>query len=293
MTTRGYTLADSFTIRGLGLFTESPCTVTIGPESAENGIVFRRGPAFVKASVLHRSGRASHKIFQSMQPRNTSLDMSDGSHLLTVEHVMAALAGLGVLAASIEVEGQEIPIGDGSALALTQGMLEVGLVELDGTFASLTSPDEPFIVGDEHGAHIRVSPADRVQYTYHLDYGRTSPIGPQVAEWDGDAESFVREVAPARTYSLLREAEAMRELGLFQSFTPRDLLVIGPNGPVDNTLRFDNEPARHKLLDLIGDTALAGLPMPPVHIEAFGTGHAMNIRVARRLAPSSVNHGTV
>jgi UDP-3-O-acyl-N-acetylglucosamine deacetylase len=293
MTTRGFTLADSFTIRGLGLFTETQCSVTIGPETASNGIVFRRGSAFAKASIEHRSGRASHKIFQSMQPRNTSLDLSDGSHLLTIEHVMAALAGLGVLAASIELDGPEIPIGDGSALAMVEGMLNVGLVELDGTFAPLPAPNKPFTIGDEHGAHIRVTPAEQVRYTYHLDYGPNSPISPQVAQWNGDAGVFARDVAPARTYSLLREAEAMQELGLFQSFTPSDLLVIGPDGPVDNALRFENEPARHKLLDLIGDTALAGLPMPPVHIEAFGTGHAMNIRVARRLQPASVKRGTV
>ncbi len=282
------TLAKSFTLSGLGLFTESPCSVTIGPGTVDQGIVFRRGEASVSAHVEHRSGKPAHIIFQSMQPRNTSLDLSDGSPVMTVEHVMAALAGLGVTAATIEVEGPEIPIGDGSAKAIVEGMLDAGLTDLKQPVSVPPSPQETIIVGDPQGAHIRATPAERLSYTYNLDYGPKSPIRPQTAHWQGDTASFIRDIAPARTYSLQSEAESMHALGLFQTFTPRDLLVIGRDGPVDNALRFDNEPARHKLLDLIGDTALAGIPLPPVKIEAFGTGHALNIQLARLLAPSPV-----
>lgn len=289
MTIPRRTLAAPATVSGLGLFTEAPCSVTIKP--ADEGIVFTRNGVSIPATIEHLSSRPAHAAFQAMPPRSTSLDLPDGTVMLTVEHLLSALTGHGVTAANIEIEGPELPIGDGSAQAFSSAILEAGLVNHDLQASPRTQPLTGFTVGDTRGAHITVTPAPRPSFVYHLDYGPESPILAQQAEWDGRPESYAREVAPARTYCLDHEARAMHDAGLFRSFTPSDLLVIGEDGPIDNTYRFDNEPARHKLLDLIGDLALAGPGLIPARIEAFGSGHALNHEVARRLAHSQ--RGTV
>lgn len=288
MTATGYTIVRAATVRGLGLFTETNCRVTIAP--AESGLTMRRSGASAPVTIEHLSAEPVHTAFRSMPPRNTNLTLDDGSVVFTVEHILSALAGLGVVAAIIEIEGQEMPIGDGSARAFVEAIRSAGLV---ACASRPSTPTEGFTVGDPAGAHIRVTPAQRSTYIYHLDYGPESPIRPQSASWDGTAEAYARQVAPARTYCLDSEARAMQSAGLFRSFSPRDMLVIGPEGPIDNALRFDDEPARHKLLDLIGDLALAGLPLPPLAVEAFGSGHALNHEAARLLRRAAASRGTV
>jgi len=276
------TLKAPATVSGIGLFSEIPCSVTIKP--AEQGIVFTRSGATIPATIEHLSSQPAHAAFESMPPRSTNLDLPDGTVILTVEHLLSTLAGLGVSAATIEIQGPELPIGDGSARALTTAILEAGLVDLDEQVDPEPGLSAGFTVGNPGGPCIKVTPAPSPSFVYHLDYGPKSPIPAQRAQWDGSPEAYAREVAPARTYCLDYEAQAMQNAGLFKSFTPRDLLVIGEDGPIDNACRFDNEPARHKLLDLIGDVALAGLPLAPVRIEAYGSGHALNHQLAHRLA---------
>src|SRR5690606_8732256 len=118
---------------------------------------------------------------------------------------------------------------------------------------------------------------------YELDYGPGGPMLPQAAVWDGTAAMYTREIAPARTFCTDREAEAMRRAGLFANLSPREMLVIGPDGPIENTCRFENEPARHKLLDVIGDLSLVGRPIQ-ADIVARRSGHALNHELARLLA---------
>jgi UDP-3-O-acyl-N-acetylglucosamine deacetylase len=128
-------------------------------------------------------------------------------------------------------------------------------------------------------------------YTYELDYGPPTPgvfaLGQQRATWDGSATQYASEVAPARTYCLEQEAMVMRSMGLFAHLTPREMLVLGTSGPIDNALRFDDEPARHKLLDLIGDLALIGAPLQ-ADVVATRSGHALAHEAARAVLGSSV-----
>jgi UDP-3-O-acyl-N-acetylglucosamine deacetylase len=145
------------------------------------------------------------------------------------------------------------------------------------------------IVVERSGASIVARPraGGGCLYRYELDYGAGAPIVAQAAEWDsgeGDsAETYAREVAPARTFCLESEARAMQAAGLFKGLSPRDLLVIGERGPIENQYRFENEPARHKLLDLIGDLALAGRPLVG-EVVATRAGHALNHEMAVALA---------
>jgi UDP-3-O-acyl-N-acetylglucosamine deacetylase len=131
-------------------------------------------------------------------------------------------------------------------------------------------------------AEIVARPGAGRRYRYELDYGARAVLGPQAAEVSLDAGDYEREVAPARTFCLEEEARAMRAGGLFGHVTSGEMLVMGAGGPIGNTLRFENEPARHKLLDLIGDLALVGRPIEGEIVSVRG-GHALNHAMARKL----------
>lgn len=274
-------------IEGIGLFSGRPGRVVVHPGEAGHGIWFERadlpGKPRVRASVEHVTGDPRLcGLPPGVSPRNTTLAREGESFAMTIEHVMSALAGLGVWDAIVELDGPEVPILDGSA---------AGFVEaIDRAMGEGGTPAKPLVVrspipgaGDAASIGVKPWPYEGFHIEYVLDYGSGSPIRAGSAYWTGDADAYRREIAPARTFSLLSEAKAMQGAGLFRHLTPRDMLVIADDGrPADNTLRFEDEPVRHKLLDLIGDLALLGRPVR-AEIVATKSGHAMTHALVRRL----------
>jgi UDP-3-O-acyl-N-acetylglucosamine deacetylase len=280
------TLRAPATLSGTGLFTGRAATCTILP-AADGGIRFRRadlpGPDF-PATIAGLFAGVIHPAFKNLSARNTILALpgSDRPGAATVEHLLSALAGLGITDALVELAGDEVPIDDGSAAFIARAIRQAGIRDLDLP-APPNTHDRPIIVSDATGARIEAAPADSLLYTYNLDYGPGAVIPAHSASWTGDPDDYAANIAPARTFCLESEARSMRALGLFQSLSPKDLLVFGPAGPIDNALRTPDEPARHKLLDLIGDLSLAGRPIQ-ARITATRSGHALNHELARRLA---------
>jgi UDP-3-O-acyl N-acetylglucosamine deacetylase len=281
-------------VQGLGLFTGAPSRVTIRPAAMGTGIRFHRTDL-----AATRPGRQVPSVLAAIgnvvsEQRRTVLqaDRADGEgcRVETVEHILSALAGLGITDAHIDVDGPEIPIGDGSSLPFERALTAGGTEVVGGLESAPARISQPLAVS-EKGGQIDVLPgvpgAEGCEYIYRLDYGPGSPIPPQEARFflprAGDVGGYAERVAPARTFSTLAEAQAMRRMGLFTQFTPRDLLVIAPYGPIDNTLRFANEPAMHKLLDMVGDLSLAGRPIIG-RVVASRSGHALNHEMARALA---------
>jgi UDP-3-O-acyl-N-acetylglucosamine deacetylase len=217
--------------------------------------------------------------------RNTTLSVQ-GQIVATVEHVFSALAGLGVWNATIELHATEVPILDGSALPFLEAARTLATRTPAAPQASPISLSAPVRVEDAaSGAWIDATPAkpdDQPHYTYRLDYGPTAPIHPHEASWRvGDPAAYARDIAPARTFSLLAEARAAQAAGLFRHLSPQDMLVIGDDGqPLDNAFRMSGEPARHKLLDLVGDLALLGGPLW-ANVAAHKAGHALTHRFVR------------
>ncbi|GJM19484.1 MAG: UDP-3-O-acyl-N-acetylglucosamine deacetylase [Phycisphaeraceae bacterium] len=280
------TLAAPARVEGLGLFTGSPCAVTFEPADAGAGLALAtagwNNPC--PATIAHLSAAPVHPVFTQIPARCPSVGPHDTPPIATVEHALAALAGLGITDATLTVEGPEIPIDDGSALAFVDAIAAAGLRDLNGTIEPIT-PTQAITV-ERDGARITIEPADTVSYEYRLAFDDPAnvPVSAQSAAWSGGPEDFAASIAPARTFSLAREAAQMQAMGLFTAFTPADLLVIDDAGnPIDNAWRFDTEPARHKLLDLVGDLALAGAPIR-AKITAERSGHALNHEAARRLA---------
>lgn len=275
--------------KGVSLFTGRPAMFAIRPAPAGAGLTFCRvdlpGKPRIEALVTNISAVPVHPVFAKAPARCTTL-ASDRATVSTTEHILAALAGMGVHDAEIEVDGPELPIFDGSAGLFAAQIRAMGT-------ACEQAGVEPLVVREtivvrEGAGEIVASPRKEpgCSYTYVLDYGAHPAIPPQSATWtagvEGAAEEFCREIAPARTFCLEEEARQMAAMGLFGHLDPSEMLVLGRMGPIDNDLRYENEPARHKLLDLVGDLALVGRPIQ-ADIVATKSGHALNHAMAKRL----------
>lgn len=277
-------IAQPCSFTGLGLFSGTPATVVVHPASSPDGFVFSRRGKRIPALVDHVSRDAAHTCVPAAIPgRNTTLASSDTS-VATIEHLLSALAGLGITDALIEVDGPEIPILDGSALPFVEALRSAGTRTLDAPLDPLVL-NLPVQALDATGGQIVAMPRPSPGFsiTYELNYGPNAPIRFQSARWMGEPEKYVAEIAPARTFCLKREAEAMKNLGLFSHITTKDMVVVGDDGkPIDNDWRFSDEPARHKLLDLIGDLALLGRPIQG-DIIANRSGHALTHAFVKQL----------
>lgn len=297
---RRRTLAAPVATRGTSLFCAQEVMVAIRPAVSGTGLLFRRvdlpGAPEISATIKALTTEPVHPFFANLPPRCTSLakpaddESADASpaRVATVEHLLGALVAMGITDAIIELDATELPIFDGSAVSFTMLIQAIGVVDLPETIEPITLIEE-IIVQDEVG-RIVASPRDEpgCVYRYELDYGPHPAIPPQSATWtsqpDGSTiDEFAAQIAPARTFSLEDEARTLKSAGLFPHLTPREMLVLSPMGPIENTLRFENEPARHKLLDLIGDMALVGRPIQAT-IAASRSGHALNHALARLLA---------
>jgi UDP-3-O-[3-hydroxymyristoyl] N-acetylglucosamine deacetylase len=205
-----------------------------------------------------------------------------GGRLATVEHLLAALAGCGVSRAEILVEGGEIPLLDGSALPWVEAIGEAGLQEL-GERPPVPLPAEPLLL--RHGlSFIALTPADQLRLAAAVEYPQAA-IGRQLYSLDLTPDSFVREIAPARTFGFREQVEQLRAAGLIQGGALDNALVCDGAQWLNPPLRFADEPVRHKLLDLLGDLALVGLPRAQVF--AYRGSHGLHTALAAALATAS------
>jgi UDP-3-O-[3-hydroxymyristoyl] N-acetylglucosamine deacetylase len=199
-----------------------------------------------------------------------------GPRVGTVEHCFAALAGLGVRqGVTIEVHGREMPLLDGGAVAWCRAL---GELDLAPTPPILRVAREAVL---EVGPSVyELAPGDRVHVEVHVDFA-DARIAPD-ASWDGDPADFATRVAPARTFALVRELDELLSRGLARRADPASVVVITPEAVLCAGRPFEaDEPARHKLLDLLGDMTLVGGP-PRGRIRAVRPGHAPNARALRR-----------
>jgi UDP-3-O-acyl-N-acetylglucosamine deacetylase len=200
-----------------------------------------------------------------------------------VEHLLAALAGMRVDNCTIEIDGPEPPGLDGSSKGYVAAITAAGIVGQPGRrpIWAVASP----VTVSAGGATISLHPTDEpseLRISYLLDYGMFGPIPRQCWTHNACPEEFYREIAACRTFVTDDEAKALRAQGVGKHLTPADLLVFGPHGAIDNRVRFANEPARHKILDLVGDLALCGFDLAG-HVVAYRSGHALNVALAQRL----------
>ena len=273
---RQKTISGEASLTGPGLFSGEPATVTFAPAEPGSGITFVREQdgkiATIPATVQNVLRR----------PRRTCL--KNGTLFVeTVEHCMAALAGLGVDNAVVRVSGGgvgELPGGDGSSRPFVEAIQQAGIVEQEEPVRPLIIRRPIHVSADGATLAALPGPTDKLEVIY--DFEAKPPIGRQVISFHLGDDDFVSQLAPARTFVFAEEARELRARGLGAHLTPKDLLVIAPDGPIDNEFRFVDECARHKVLDLIGDLSLIGRPVRG-RIVACKSGHSLNHLLARRL----------
>ena len=262
--------ASSSLLTGVGLHSGADASVCLHPAYPGAGLVFRDA-----ATGQEIPGRAANVSDTSRCTRLSAGDVA----IQTVEHVLSALAGLGVDDAVIEVKGGELPAGDGSAAPFVALIRAVGLREQAGNLVSGVTLTQPVTVS-AGGAYLVALPGDRFEATVVLDYPKHPYLGTLAAVFDGG--DYGGEIAPARTFGFLSEIEALRAHGLGLGASRENAVVLGEER-YETPLRFPNELARHKLLDLIGDLALIGRPLQ-AYVIAVKPGHALNTRLARLLS---------
>jgi UDP-3-O-acyl N-acetylglucosamine deacetylase len=269
------TIAQPAELQGIGFLTGEMVRLRFLPAPPSTGVVF------VRTDLRSRPRIPAHIDNVTGTQRRTTIGTAPAQVGL-VEHVLASLAGMRIDNCLVEVNAPEPPGLDGSARRFVEALKGAGAVVQPARRWCCTVDDK--LVVTAAGATLALYPADGEGLTlsYFLDYGFWSPISRQVHTQELTPSLFATDLAPCRTFLLLHEAEEMRRQGLGKRTTTADLLVFGPHGPIDNRLRFANEPARHKVLDMIGDLALLGLDLCG-HVIAYRSGHPLNIELVRAM----------
>ena len=263
------TIAAPFSLSGIGLHSGEQVSVTVSPAPIDAGRYFVYGDAKIAAdtSVVSAS-QLSTELRQN------------GSSVRTVEHLLSALFGMGVHNACIELDRPELPILDGSALPWVEAIAKVGITtQVDGDrLKSLTE----VVTVRKGDSFVTAIPADTLRFTYGIDFPSRA-IGEQWFSWAPAIadfhDEFMREIAPARTFTIADYIDQMRAAGLIKGGSLDNAIVCDGDRWINPPLRFDNEPCRHKLLDLIGDLSLLGF-LPRAHILAFKASHNLHAEFA-------------
>jgi len=240
------------------------------PAPAGSGIVFRRTD--LDNFEIPAVGRNVAKVSYA-----TSL-MRQGVLISTTEHLLSALIGMGIDNVIVELDNLELPILDGSALPYVQAILNTGIRTQRRRRETIRILHDVEV--REGNKFIGVYPGSGYSIQYAIDF--PAPIGYQSACVDLAAETYGTTIAPARTFGYKANEKQMREMGLIRGANPENIIILGPKGPENGSLRFHDEYVRHKVLDLIGDLALAGRRIEG-HVVAERAGHAMHTALVSRL----------
>lgn len=269
------TIERAVELRGRGLFTGAPVTLRFKPAPAGQGIVFVRNdqdrPIRIPASLNNLAKRARRSTL-----KNGVVEVE------TVEHCLAAIRGLGIDNLDVELDNVEIPAGDGSSMAFVDALNDAGIDDQGVPRRILDIPETIRVTDNDSELVAWPGEPGVLDVVYELDYDEPNRIPRQILRFSLSTEGFIRDIAPARTFVFDDEARALREAGLGKHLKYTDILVIGPDGPIENEFRFADECVRHKILDLVGDLMLADAAVCG-RIYARRSGHHLNHELVRRI----------
>jgi UDP-3-O-[3-hydroxymyristoyl] N-acetylglucosamine deacetylase len=260
---------------GIGLHSGNKVTLTLKPAPADFGIRFRRsdlGNLEVPATVHNLAGI---QLATGLARDDVSVE--------TVEHLLAALVGLGVDNVIIELNSPEVPIMDGSAAPFIYLIQEAGVKKLQANrkYMKIVRP----VMISRGDKRIALYPSEHFKVTYSISYDHPL-LRHQSRTLRISEESFIEELAPARTFTFLKDVEMLRQNGLALGGSLDNAIVLGETGVLNNALRFEDEFVRHKILDAIGDLALVGYPVVG-HLVAHRAGHALHTEFAAKILDES------
>jgi UDP-3-O-[3-hydroxymyristoyl] N-acetylglucosamine deacetylase/3-hydroxyacyl-[acyl-carrier-protein] dehydratase len=268
------TIARETVIEGIGLHSGAPCRVVIRPGAPDTGRVF------VRTDLPGTPSIKGHPDFLCKRQRRTAL--ADGPvEIHTPEHMLAAATGLGIDNLVIAMNAQEMPGLDGSALPFVEALRSAGIVE-QAVARKTYTVTEPIAISDDKASIVALPYHNGLRITYTLDDHGGVFSGPMMIDLEVTEESFLKLIAPSRTFCTRKEVEMLRAAGLGLGATTANTLIFDGPSPVDNTLRFPDEAARHKVLDLIGDLAMTTRHLN-AHIVAVRSGHHTNMGLVQAL----------
>ena len=265
------TLARTVSVAGVGLHSGLEVRATLRPAPAGRGIVFVRTDIGVAIpAVADAAGRLDFA---------TSLG-ERGRDIGTVEHLLSAAVGLGLDNLTVEVDGPEVPILDGSSAPWVAEILSAGLVSL-GSAARPFAVTKTITVHGPGGKWIEIRPAKDLRVSYSIDFPHPA-VGRQSISLVLTPETYAAHLAPARTFGFLAEYDYLRSKGLARGASEDNCIVVGEDTVLNGNLRFADEFVRHKVLDLVGDLALVGRPVVG-HVVAHRAGHALHAALAKEI----------
>ena len=295
------TIKKSISLSGIGLHTGNKTTIIFKPADVNTGIRFFRTDVadcpVIPADIEH--------VVDNF--RDTTLGVNNNIHIRQVEHVLAAIYGLGIDNIIVEVDSNEPPVGDGSAAPFVEILQKAGLEEQDSPKDYLEIEETIAYSDVDKGIDMVVFPSDELRITFMVDY-QNPALGTQYTSMYSLTDEFVEEFSPARTFCFLHEVEELHDQGLIQGgsldngivivdreLTEEELKGLARRFGLDEKelmqtdgilggrkLRFPNEPVRHKTLDLIGDLALLGVPLK-AHVMAARSGHAAHVALVKKI----------
>src|SRR5215468_4178629 len=268
---RQHTLRRPISCVGIGLHSGNKVTLSLRPAPADFGIRFRRtdlGNHEVPATVNNLAGI---QLATGLARNEVSVE--------TVEHLLAALVSVGIDNVIVELSSPEVPIMDGSAAPFVYLIHEAGVAaqQVARKYLKIIRP----IAISRGDKRIALFPSDHFKVTYSVSYDHPL-LRHQARTLRITEETFVEEVAPARTFTFLKDVEVMRQNGLALGGSLENAIVLGETGVLNNALRFEDEFVRHKILDAVGDLALVGYPVIG-HLVAHRAGHALHTEFAARI----------
>ncbi|HNW39103.1 MAG TPA: UDP-3-O-acyl-N-acetylglucosamine deacetylase [Candidatus Omnitrophota bacterium] len=269
------TIANEVTLKGVGIHTGNKANVTFKPAEVDSGVTFIRmdvpGAPRIKADV-------GSLLLAPKFSRRSSIG-NEQAEVQTIEHLMAALSSLGIDNIDIQIDNNEVPGLDGSAMNFVEALEKAGLKQQEKP-KYVYAIKEPICI-QEGASSITILPDKEFKISYTLNYDHPL-LSAQFLEISVNAEVFKTSLAPARTFCLESEASQLQNQGLGLGANYENTLVVGKTGVVKNKLRFQDEFVRHKILDLIGDLYLAGGPFCG-HVVALKSGHSLNLKIAQKI----------
>ncbi|MGB3298279.1 MAG: UDP-3-O-acyl-N-acetylglucosamine deacetylase [Phormidesmis sp.] len=279
------TLGAIATLTGVGLHLGQHTTVRLLPAAPHAGRYFVR-------TDLPNTPEIVATVANVVQTQlSTELGTGNDVKVRTVEHLLSALMALSIDNVRIEIDGPELPLLDGSAKEWVKAIATAGAAVQSAFQPQRLALQAPISVqsGD---AFVTAFPSSELRFTYGIDF-ELAAIGNQWHSWspvvsemadepNGMSSRFATDIAPARTFGLAHQIDYLRSQGLIKGGSLDNALVCSAEGWLNPPLRFDNEPARHKLLDLIGDLSLLG-DIPQAHYIAYKASHELHIKLAKRL----------
>lgn len=267
------TLANPVSCTGIGLHSGEPVTLTLRPAPVNTGVIFINRLSTDGASL---AASVEHLVATDL----CTAISGNGFQVKTIEHILAALAGLGIDNVYVDVNASEAPVMDGSSAPFVR-LIQSGGILAQNRRQPYLKIARPLEVIDGN-RRVRIEPSATTKMTYSIHYNHPL-IQTQTYTYEHSAQAFEREISEARTFGFLQEVEALWARGLYHGGSLDNTIVLSHDGILNESgLRFPNEFVRHKILDLIGDFSLLGVPFIG-HIIAERSGHAMHTRLVQQI----------